>query len=259
MLYGFGSALVDRARDSLANDFYKRAEAAAGRAVEVLTQAAGISDDVPACVYKALGDAHTLSARFADTEPEVMAARLADGAAAYGRALELTPDDSGVHFDLGANALRRGDGAAAVASIKEALRRAPRVGVYWVGLGLALRGEPKKAQHALITALSMDERSEEAWNALATLYIDAGLFELAERCLVMSQTINVVSPVPWTLRGIIRELDRGRAVSGDAATAGIQNNETALDAYRHAVELGNTVEGRSGLGMCVSVCEYVCV
>ena len=105
-----------------------------------------------------------------------------DATEAYRKALELDPRFDSARFNLGASLVRAGEFAEAETHLRTALATSPNTQTH-TALGIAQwqLGHTEKAIDSLRAAIMADRGNAAAYDTLATIFIEQGQLERAER------------------------------------------------------------------------------
>ncbi|KAI0322400.1 TPR-like protein [Amylostereum chailletii] len=92
----------------------------------------------------------------------------------------------------------------ATTCIMEAVRTEPGEAFYWRALGdMNFVGQPKKAQHAYIKSLEIDDKNVVTWTSLGLLYLFHGDPELANETFYRAQILDPDYHLAWVGQGLV--------------------------------------------------------
>ena len=114
-----------------------------------------------------------------------------EAAEAYSKALELDPESSVAHYNLGSSLTRRGEFAAAEPHFRAVLEKAPNSQAY-TGLGIVL-WEQDRADEAVASmraAIEADPDNATAHDQLGKMLLQQGKLEEARKELAQAKALN---------------------------------------------------------------------
>ncbi len=174
------------------------------------------------------------------------AGRLEDAERIYHNVLRLDPRNVDALHGLGLIALSRGDAAAAVERIREAVAVSPRIGVLRFNLGLALRkaGDVNGAIESYRSAIKLSPALAEAHNNLGNVLRETGRPEEALECLRRAVAIRPAY-AEAQLNLSMTLLSLSRLDEAEAAARRATELAPALPAAHH--QLGDILQRRGAL------------
>jgi len=240
-------ALLAQACARLAEGFHGRAGEALKEGTKVLTVVP--EAEWPVCVWKLLGDMHTLAFLLPPDgwdDQGGLQAFVAKGEEAYKSILNLEPNSAATYYDIGLNVygqarlakLAAGEGsgvsqsaaqsgndllARSAAMFARAVELDPLYSPAWVGMGCTESKRALVRQHCFIRAIQLDHNAN-AWANLGILYGRMGRPDLAREAFRGLQLVQE-HPMMWVGLGLLLEIE-GEAEIG-----------TAVNAYRAALEV----------------------
>jgi serine/threonine-protein kinase len=157
---------------------------------------------------------------------------------AYRRLLELSPDDTQAHYNLGVILESLGKYAEAVDSYRQAIKRAPKMEVAHCNLGIALERQRKYADaaDAFARAIELDPKDALAHYGLGRVLNAQGQYESALAAMRRAHKVGSADP-NWThpTARWVKMLER--AVELDRKLAEIQKGEAKAASAMQRLQL----------------------